>query len=189
MTIIYYVRHAQSDHTVHDDLTRPLTEKGMRDRTLVSDYLEDKGVSAVVSSPYQRAHDTVAHFAQRKGLTVIHDDRLRERAITDGWIDDFTAFAERQWADFTYKLPGGESLDEVQRRNLEALHELLRAYPGQAIAVGTHGTALSTVVRRFDPSFTYESFRTVVGLMPWIVRLCFDGEIFVSLSSIDPFAL
>lgn len=31
MTHLYYVRHAQPDYSVHDDLTRPLTEKGMRD--------------------------------------------------------------------------------------------------------------------------------------------------------------
>ncbi len=38
MTHLYYVRHAQPDYSVHDDLTRPLTEKGMRDCALVTDF-------------------------------------------------------------------------------------------------------------------------------------------------------
>lgn len=32
MTTVYFVRHAQPDLSVHDDLTRPLTEKGLQDR-------------------------------------------------------------------------------------------------------------------------------------------------------------
>ena len=30
MTTVYFVRHAQPDLSVHDDLTRPLTERGCK---------------------------------------------------------------------------------------------------------------------------------------------------------------
>lgn len=48
MTTVYFVRHAESDRRVHDDINRPLTERGRRDRSLVSDYLDNKGVCAVI---------------------------------------------------------------------------------------------------------------------------------------------
>lgn len=189
MTNIYFVRHAESDHRVHDDMSRPLTEKGLRDCSLVSDYLDAKEVSAVFSSPYKRAYDTVSEFARRKGLEIVCIDKFRERSIADAWIDDFASFSMRQWEDFNYKISTGESLREVQSRNIEALRDLLTAHPNETVVVGTHGTALSTIFNYFDGSFTYERFMEIVGLMPWIVKLVFDGDKCVSIESIDPFAL
>lgn len=189
MTNIYFVRHAESDHRIHDDMSRPLTEKGLRDRALVSGYLDEKGVSAVFSSPYKRAYDTVAEFARRKGLEVVCVDKFRERGIADVWIDDFTSFSMRQWKDFDYKISTGESLREVQGRTIEALLDLLAAHPNETIVVGTHGTALSTIFNYFDDSFTYERFTEIVGLMPWIVKFVFDGDRCVSIDSINPFEL
>ena len=189
MTTIYFIRHAQSDHSVHDDVTRPLTEKGLRDRSLVSDYLDLKGVSAVFSSPYKRAYDTVAEFAQRKNLDIVCMDKFRERSMANMWVDDFASFSMQQWKDFDYKMAAGESLREVQNRNIEALHYLLSTHPNETMVVGTHGTALSTIVNYFDHSFTYERFKEIVWLMPWIVAFVFEGDRCISIDSINPFEL
>lgn len=189
MTNIYFVRHAQCDNSVHDDLTRPLTPKGMLDRTLVTNYLESKEISVVISSPYKRAYDTVAHFAEQNNLDVICIDKFKERRMADVWIDDFDAYARKQWADFTYTLNSGESLSNVQARNIEALREVLFTYPDKNIAVGTHGTALSTIVNYFDKSFAYENFAAIVSLMPWIVHFGFDGDRCVCINYINPFDL
>jgi len=35
------------------------------------------------------------------------------------WIEDFNSFAKKQWEDFDYKLSDGESLREVQNRNIK----------------------------------------------------------------------
>lgn len=187
MTDVYFVRHAQSDSGVHDDRSRPLTEKGLRDRALVSGYLMDKGIRCVASSPYRRAVDTVAPFAERAGLAILEIEDFRERRVTDEWIEDFSGYAKRQWADFDYKLPGGESLREVQSRNVRALHRLIADHPDEAIAVGSHGTALSTVIHRYDPSFDYARFREIVDLMPWIVHFRFDGERCVIIEPVELF--
>ena len=37
-TNVYFVRHAEPDLSNHDDLTRARTDKGMRDRLLVTAY-------------------------------------------------------------------------------------------------------------------------------------------------------
>ena len=36
MTIVYFVRHAESNYNNHDDLLRELTEKGLKDSKLVT---------------------------------------------------------------------------------------------------------------------------------------------------------
>ena len=103
-------------------------------------------------------------------------------------IDNFTDYAKQQWADFDYKLAGGESLNEVQSRNMEALHELLAAYPDKTIVAGTHGTALSTIINHYDKTFTYDNFAHIANLMPWIVHFAFDKTQCLYIKAIDLFA-
>ena len=49
MTTVYFVRHAQPNYSNHDDLSRELTEKGLRDCALVTEFLSDKDITAVLS--------------------------------------------------------------------------------------------------------------------------------------------
>ncbi|MBQ8556083.1 MAG: histidine phosphatase family protein [Clostridia bacterium] len=186
MTHIYFVRHAEPNYRNHDDMSRELSPRGLEDRKLVTAFLMDKGVTAVLSSPYRRAVDTVRDFADTVRLPIVHITDFRERRVDDCWIDDFDAFARRQWADFDYHLSGGESLREVQERNVAALQRVLREYDGQSVAIGGHGTAISAVLNYFDPDFGYDQFESIRRLMPWIVRLDFDGKTFVGY---EPFPL
>lgn len=188
MTELYFVRHAEPDYGVHDDLTRPLTEKGRRDCKLAADYLRPYPVSLVVSSPFRRARDTVAEVAESRGLEIVCVDAFRERKITDGWITNFPEYAERQWKDFAYRMENGECLAEVQERNVAALNALLTDYPNRTIAVGTHGTALSSIINYYDPAFLYKEFLNIVGLMPFIAHLSFEEKTCVLLEIIDVFS-
>lgn len=63
MTILYFVRPAESDYLNHDDCNRELSAKGSKYRELVSRYLSNKKVDALLSGPYKRAIDTIQHFA------------------------------------------------------------------------------------------------------------------------------
>lgn len=186
MTNIYFVRHAEPNYENHNDRLRELTEKGLRDRETVTEYLADKNIHAVLSSPYRRAVDTVKHFADGQGLEIELVEDFRERTVYNVWIEDFNAFAQRQWADFDYKLEGGECLREVQRRNIAALIDVLHRCEGKNVVIGSHGTAVSTILRHFQPSFSYPDFRRLQPVMPLIVRLSFEGQTFLSAELFDP---
>lgn len=185
MTTVYFVRHARPNYDNHDDLTRELTRKGLQDRMKVVEALRDVPIHAVLSSPYKRAVDTVQPLAEQRGLPVLTDSNFRERKVGDGWLEDFTAFAKAQWADFDYALEHGESLRQVQNRNLTALRRVLDAYAGRTVAIGSHGTALSTLVEYFRPGFGYAGFDRIWGVMPWVVRFTFDGETCVEVKEIQ----
>ena len=189
MTHIYFVRHAQPNYENHNDLTRELTAKGLADRKLVTAFLRDKEIHAVLSSPFLRSVDTVKEFADEAGLPISLVEDFRERQVDSGWIEDFNAFARRQWADFTYKLSDGECLAEVQQRNISALNTVLRDYRDKNVVIGSHGTALSTIVNYYDPSFGYDAFESIRGLMPWVVHFTFEGEKCVDIEKIDLFSL
>ena len=185
MTTIYFVRHAKPDYTNHNDMERPLTVKGKEDSKLVTDYLSDKEIDVVLSSPYLRAIDTVKDFADSFGYVITTVDDFRERKIDDVWIEDFNQFTKQQWSDFDYKLSDGECLREVQIRNVEALKRVIKEYEGKNIVVGSHGTALSTIINYFNPSFGYEDFQRIRTIMPWIVKFTFQEEELVEIEEID----
>jgi 2,3-bisphosphoglycerate-dependent phosphoglycerate mutase len=186
-TRVYFVRHAQPNFENHDDMTRELSPKGRADRRLATGFLLDKGVSAVFSSPYLRAVETVEPLADALGLSIERIDGFRERRVDGAWIPDFDAFARRQWADFDYRLPGGESLSEVQNRNVAALKGILLKCEGKTVVVGAHGTALSTLINHYDQSFGYDDFAQIKSIMPWIAKFTFVGKACVGIEKINLF--
>ena len=188
MTNIYFIRHAEPNYDNHDDLTRELSTKGMKDRELVTEYLSDKHVDIVLSSPYKRAVDTIAHFASMRDLpiTTVHD--FRERKIDSVWIDDFDAFTRNQWEDFDYKLTDGETLSEVQKRNILALQEVVEHQKEKTVIIGSHGTALSTIINFYVPQFGIEEFIRIKSIMPWIVHFAFSDSECVKIEEIDLFS-
>lgn len=125
MTRIYFVRHARPDFSIHDDLTRPLADKGI--------------------------------------------------------IEDFDSFVKEQWNNFDYKLSRGESLNEVQKRNTDALYEIVRENTDRNIVIGTHGTALSTLINYYNKDFGYSDFERIKHLMPFIVCVEFQGKEFKTM--------
>ena len=185
MTQLYFVRHAQPLYRNHDDAGRELSAKGLEDRKLVTAFLLDKGIDAVLSSPYARAADTVRHFADTVRMPIIHMPDFREREVAGEWIDDFDSFCRQQWADFDYHLPGGECLREVQARNIAGVQRVRKEYAGQKVVIGSHGTSIATVLNHFDPSFGFEGFESIRRLMPWIVRLDFEGETFLGMEKFN----
>lgn len=185
MTTIYFVRHAEPDYNNHDDFFRPLTDKGMKDRIKVTNYLLDKKIDVILSSPFIRAVDTVADFAKNVGLSIETVDDFRERKIDNVWIEDFSGFCKKQWSDFNYKLTDGESLNEVQIRNIRALEEIVDKYNGKNIVIGSHGTALSTIINYYDKSFNYDNFNAIRTIMPWVVKFEFEDKKCVFIEEID----
>ncbi len=176
MTIVYFVRHAEPNYKNHDDQSRELSEKGLRDTKLVTEYLKDKDINIIMSSPYKRAIDTIKPFAESRGLSIQLLDDFRERKVGSVWIENFDAFCKRQWDDFSYKLTDGETLSEVQTRNIAALRNVLNKYKDKNIVIGSHGTALSTIINFYDHSFGYNDFMEIKSVMPWIVKFIFEGE-------------
>lgn len=176
MTVIYFVRHAEPNYNNHDDKTRELSAKGIEDRKMVTQFLKEKNIHIVISSPFKRAIDTVKEFADENKMPIEIVEDFRERKVDNEWIEDFQAFTKKQWKDFDYKLSGGESLREVQQRNITALKNILKKYKNKNIVVGSHGTALSTIINYFDSSFEYEDFEKIKMLMPWIVKFEFEDN-------------
>ena len=171
-TTVIFVRHAQSLHPFSDDRTRPLTEEGLKDRMIVLDILKDRHIDAFLCSPFKRSLDTILPVAEFFKMEIKTDDRFRERKAG---YDSF-AYREKRWEDFSFAEKDGEPLAQVQARNMEVFKEVLRDYAGKTVVIGTHGTALSTILNYYDNSFGIESFFRIVNWMPYVIEMTFDGE-------------
>lgn len=183
---IYFVRHCQPNYHNPNDKERELSQKGEADCQLIEAFFADKAIDAIYSSPYKRAYDTIKSTALKKNLTINLVDDFRERKIDDTWIDDFDEFSRRQWQDFSYRLANGESLAQVQTRNIHALWQLL-TNQYRSMMVGTHGTALSTIIHYYQPTFGYVQFCQIKSLFPFIVKLSFDHLLCQSIVFYDVF--
>lgn len=174
MTKVYFVRHAQPEHAWEEDRTRPLTEEGKKDSAIVTELFKDKKIDAFYCSPYRRSIDTIAETAAFFGKEIITDERLRERE--KGEKGNNHGMFRKRWEDHNYHENGGESIAMVQKRNMEALNEILSGNPDREIVIGTHGTALSAILNFYDNSFSCDDFLRIIDWMPYIIELDFEGN-------------
>lgn len=173
-TSVYFVRHAQPEHTWEEDRTRPLTQEGLKDSKKVTEVLKNFKVDCYLSSPYKRSFDTICEIAEVHSTNIITDERFRERE--NGLEGNNFDMFQKRWRDFHFHEEGGESLHMVQQRNIEALMEVLNKHYGKNIVIGTHGTALSTILNYFEPSYCCNDFLRIIDYMPYIIRLDFEGS-------------
>ena len=113
--------------------------------------------------------DAAAFFKKE----IITDERLREREKSPEGNN--REMFRKRWANHDYHEECGESIAMVQRRNIEALNEILSDNQNKQIVVGTHGTALSAILNYYDKDFGCEDFFFFFDWMPYIIELNFEG--------------
>ena len=173
MTHIYFVRHAQPEQKWQDDRTRPLTEEGKVDSNKVTEFFQNIQIDCANSSPYKRSFETISGSAIMQGLKITTDERFRERQ--KGHDGNDSGMFQKRWSDFDFHEEGGESLSMVQVRNIEAIKKILCDHKDENILIGTHGTALSTILNYYEPTYNCNSFLRIIDFMPYIIRLDFDA--------------
>ncbi|AFC53620.1 bifunctional RNase H/acid phosphatase [Mycobacterium paraintracellulare] len=158
-TRLLLLRHGQTELSVqrrYSGRGNPaLTEVGRRQADAAARYLAQRGgISAVFSSPLQRAYDTAAAAAKALGLDVTVDDDLIE---TDFGAWEGLTFAEaaerdpelhRRWLrDTSTAPPGGESFDAVHDRVSRIRDRVLATQQGTTVLVVSHVTPIKMLLR------------------------------------------
>ena len=185
ITSVYFIRHARPDISIKDE-TRPLSLEGLKkSEELVKIFSEIK-IDNIYSSPYKRAVQTIEPIANNKNIKIkIVKDFHEIKVSKDYWIgDNFNEFCKKQWNDFSYKLTGGESLFEVQKRNVKELNRILFKRKGMTIIIGTHGIALSTIINYYDKTFKYNNFENIADIMPYIIKIEFKDDKYIRRNEI-----
>ena len=133
----------------------PLNERGHAQAAGLVAALAPLAPSAVYASDAARARDTAAPLARALGLVVHVDPRLAE--LDHGELDGLSGEELRarhpallaRWrgpGGPALVLPGGESLEQAQRRMVEACAEIGAAHAGERAVVASHNLALRALL-------------------------------------------
>ncbi|WP_435166627.1 nucleotidyltransferase family protein [Paenibacillus glycanilyticus] len=182
LTQVYMVRHAHSVYKADEELYRPLSPQGEEAARKVADLLADEQISAIISSPYKRALQTVEPLALRRGLTIQVEEDFRERLLADRPQDDFHYAIRKVWEEEAFSWPGGESNLVAQHRGVQALQSVLRRYQGDTIAIGTHGNLMALMIKAFKPEYGFAFWQQLS--MPDIHKLSFNGLAFTHIERV-----
>lgn len=135
----------------------PLNERGVEQAGLLGASLASEPITAIYSSPLQRATATAAPLAKSLDLTVEIEDGLIEMDVGEVENQTFAELAER-FPDFLREwrservadlcMPGGESLRQVQERTWSAIQTIRNDHADQTVAVVTHNFVILTLLCR-----------------------------------------
>ncbi|EUJ41919.1 histidine phosphatase family protein [Brochothrix campestris] len=185
MMKIVFVRHAQKERQSYvKDKELPLTAAGLASSLALVRQLEGYQFDRAFSSPFKRAKDTIAPLVVANDLALTECEDLQERRVKAEGVIKPADYVARQWADFDYKLTGGESLAEVQARLIAKINAFALAYPQQTLLIGTHGTALATILNYYDASFGLADYLQLKPLMPYVLEARFEGTTLVGMKVI-----
>ncbi|MCI4432389.1 MAG: histidine phosphatase family protein [Nitrosopumilus sp.] len=163
MGSIIFLRHGQAKNNLERILTGrtpgiPLTEKGIDQAEKAAKFLEDMNISAIYSSPIERARHTAEIVGKHNSLDVIIDDRLIELDMgkfTGVPYDEiFTTHGNVFMKFYNGELEiahnGVETFSEVKKRILGIVDHVIENHPDQNVVLVTHmdpiKAMLSTVV-------------------------------------------
>jgi probable phosphoglycerate mutase len=109
-------------------------------------------VSAVYSSPMERARETAAPIARALKLRVRGHAGLNECDFGD-WTGRKLAQLRRrdEWRTVQrypsgFRFPGGETFAEMQARSVDAIHDLVSRHPGETIVAVSHADVIKAIV-------------------------------------------
>lgn len=131
-----------------------LNALGRRQAEAIASSFRDEDLRVVYSSPLRRAFETARLVAEAHGLTVVTDERLKE--LNQGALEGLTyemmrakhADLLKEWREkpATLKLPGGESMEELQARCWDFVQGLPQEHQNDTILVVSHGFAIRSIL-------------------------------------------
>lgn len=153
------LRHGQTELSVerrYSGRGNPaLTDLGRRQADAAAQFLGNRGgISAVITSPLQRAHDTADAAAKALGLDVTVDADLIEtdfggwEGLTFGEAAERDPSLHKSWLrDTSVAPPDGESFDAAAERVGRARARIISEHPGETVLVVSHVTPIKTLLR------------------------------------------
>jgi probable phosphoglycerate mutase len=158
-TRILAIRHGQTawnaDSRIQGHTDIALDDIGRWQAERLAQALGDETLDFLYSSDLNRARQTAAPLAARKGLELRTDAGLRERGfgefeglsfaqIEQRWPEQAAAWRHR---DPDFGARGGEVLRDFRDRVVATIDRLAMAHRGQSIALVTHGGVLDLLYR------------------------------------------
>lgn len=159
-TLVYLVRHAQTEWNLErrfqGQFDVPLSATGLEQAAIVADWLKNQSqqFSALYTSDLERAGQTAQLIGERLRLVPQPVEALREIHAGD-WQGLLTVEIEERYPGqmlrwhqepHDFRLPGGETIPEVQARVVAWYRQAVAGHRGRAIVAVSHGLAIRTLL-------------------------------------------
>ena len=141
-----------------------LSETGIKQANKLASFLKNENIAAIVSSPLNRAMATAEAIASQHQLPVEVADGLKEIEVGEmeglslsNLNTTFSQFLMQWWrGGGSERLPGGESLVELQQRSWEAIERLMaKRKDGTVVAVSHYFVILAIILKALDLPLEY----------------------------------
>ena len=134
----------------------PLNQTGKDQAHALAKALKKESVDAVYTSPLSRAKETARFIlAYHPSVRLVEEAGFLEMDLGDfdglaakDWVSNYPEY-RKKWMDnpSTVKMPGGESLKEVQARAVKSLNSLIDRHPPDAtIVICTHNFVICSIL-------------------------------------------
>lgn len=188
MVRVILVRHGETDWNQARRIQGggsdvPLNERGRRQRESLALRLKPERVQAIYSSPLQRALDTAQAIAGYHQLEVEIESSLKEIEVGELEGASVAEIGKRldqlltgdSQGEALPRMPGGESLTEVQQRGWGTIKRLADEHPDGMFVVVSHYFVILTIICSVLnlPLSQIGRFRLGAGSISTIV---FDGQ-------------
>ena len=169
---IIFLRHGQAKNNTERILAGrtegiPLTEIGIKQAEHTAELLEHMNISAIYSSPIQRAKHTAEIVAQHNSLNVAIDERLIELDMgkftgvpyDEIFTNHGNVFMKFYNGELEIAHNGVETFAEVKKRVLGIVDHVIEKHPDENVVLVTHmdpiKAMLSTIVN-LSPTNLFE---------------------------------
>ena len=168
MKTIYLIRHSAPFIDIdnyQDYLNVPFSEynknmilsvKGEENAKKLCNVEELKDIKKIYASNSFRAISTAKYIAEMNNIKIKLDDRINERKFGVKYLnelpDDYT---KKSFDDKNFKIKGGESLNEVDKRFCNFVDSLLDDNKTNIVIV-IHGIMLLSYLQKLSSSFSFD---------------------------------
>ena len=201
MTTIYLINNSLTMNNLNFPLKETLEQK--REKRILSIEGEEESkrlvnnkdlqkVQYIYASSYVMSIATSKYLAKALELDININSEIGERIIGNLGDKKIRMITEIQENDFDYKLPGGESLNEVKKRMVRFVREILNKHEDKTIALFTHNVAITCLLSEWCTKgfnldnrliLNYQDEAVIDGAWDGIniIELVFDGKELVSI--------
>ena len=150
MTRLYLVSCAQTildrEGVFQASTNHRLSREGIKHTKLLSRYLQAESIDSFYSSPWEGAFHAASTLASRHRRGVIRIRDLQDmdygkwtgKTVEELKTSDPEGLITWQFEPHEHRMPGGETLREVQERIIRALERILSVEKGDGVCVVTH---------------------------------------------------
>jgi len=159
--MIIFLRHAQAENNTERILAGRtegvhLTKTGIEQAERISEYLKPLDISAIYSSPIERAKHTAEIVAKNRSLEVVLDERLTEidmGKFTRMNYDDMFAKYGNIFLKFYENDPiiaehEVETFPDVQKRVLDMVDHVLKKHKNENVILVTHMDPIKSMLAK-----------------------------------------